>query len=317
MRRYLLALSCFVLAGIVGLGLLSSYRFWVLRDLDEADPRLGQLLRYQEEKIARLPAGAIDTVLIGDSSLGNGIDVREFDVAAGVRASSLALTGNFGFAGGLELLRQLAERQPIRNVILVYSIDAMASGAGHSGHVFVSPRPLVEGLTWGAQLSLLRDYATTLLNGRSATVLARKLLHGGVRQDALPKELYADDYVIIDAQMALDRLGYRVPGRVKPRAATYLRVIARLCAERKWNCLYAHGPVLARALDASDHARAYLVEADRVIASTGIKVIANSPVELTDDERGDTVFHAGLGKRPGVTRRYVDLLRNELVAPGR
>ena len=202
MRRYLLALSCFVLAGIVGLGLLSSYRFWVLRDLDEADPRLGQLLRYQEEKIARLPAGAIDTVLIGDSSLGNGIDVREFDVAAGVRASSLALTGNFGFAGGLELLRQLAERQPIRNVILVYSIDAMASGAGHSGHVFVSPRPLVEGLTWGAQLSLLRDYATTLLNGRSATVLARKLLHGGVRQDALPKELYADDYVIIDAQMA-------------------------------------------------------------------------------------------------------------------
>ncbi|MCJ7491053.1 MAG: hypothetical protein MUP15_02680, partial [Dehalococcoidia bacterium] len=41
-------------------------------------------------------------------------------------------------------------------------------------------------------------------------------------------------------------------------------------------------------------------------------VIANSPVELTDDERGDTVFHAGLGKRPSVTRRYVDLLRNDL-----
>ena len=32
MRRYLLTLSCFVLAGIVGLGLLSAYRFWILRD---------------------------------------------------------------------------------------------------------------------------------------------------------------------------------------------------------------------------------------------------------------------------------------------
>jgi hypothetical protein len=303
MRRYLLALSCFVLAGIVGLGLLSAYRFWVLRDLDDADPRLGHLLRYQEEKIARLPAGTIDTVLIGDSSLGNGIDIRAFDAAAGVHASSLALTGNFGFGGGLELLRQLAERQPIRNVILIYSIDAMASGAGHSGHVFASPRPLVEGLPWDAQLGLLRIYATTLLNGRSATILGRKLLHGGVNQDALPKELYADDYVVVDGQVALDRLGYRVPEKVKPRSATYLRVIARLCAERKWNCLYAHGPVLARALAASGHARSYLVEADRAIEGAGIKVVANSPVELTDDERGDTVFHASLGKRPDVTRR--------------
>ena len=59
--------------------------------------------------------------------------------------------------------------------------------------------------------------------------------------------------------------------------------------------------MLARALVASGHARSYLVEADRVLVSTGIKVIANSPVELTEDERGDTVFHAGLGKRPGVT----------------
>ncbi len=157
----------------------------------------------------------------------------------------------------------------------------------------------MEGLTWGAQLGLLRVYATTLLSGRSATILWRKLLHGGVRQDALPKDLYADDYVIADTQVALDRLGYRVPGRVKPRSAAYLKVIAQLCAERQWNCLYAHGPVLARALAASGHARSYLVEADRVIAGTGIKVIANSPVELTDDERGDTVFHAGLGKRPG------------------
>jgi hypothetical protein len=317
MRRYLLTLSCFALAGIVGLGLLSAYRFWILRDLDEADPRLGQLLRYQEEKIARLPAGTIDTVLIGDSSLGNGIDIRAFDAAAGVRASSLALTGNFGFAGGLELLRQLAERQPIRNVILIYSIDAMGSGAGHSGHFFVSPRPLVEGLTWDAQLGLLRIYATTLLNGRSATILGRKLLHGGISQDALPKELYADDYVIIDTQMALDRLGYRVPGRVKPRSAAYLKVIARLCAEKKWNCLYAHGPVLARALAASAHAHSYLVEADRAIEGAGIKVIANSPVELTDDERGDTVFHAGFSKRAEITRRYVDLLRSELSIPGR
>jgi hypothetical protein len=315
MRRYLLALSCFVLAGIVGLGLLSAYRFWVLRDLDEADPRLGQLVRYQEEKIARLPAGTIDTVLIGDSSLGNGIDIRAFDAAAGVRASSLALTGNFGFGGGLELLRQLAERQPIRNVILVYSIDAMASGSAHSGHFFVSPHPLVEGLSWGAQFSLLRVYASTLLNGRSAAILGGKLVRGDIWQDALPQELYADDYVISDAQVALDRLDYRVPVKVAPGSTTYLRPIALLCVERKWNCLYAHGPVLARALAASGHARTYLVEADRAIEGAGIKVIPNSPVELTDDERGDTVFHASLGKRPDVTRRYVDLLRNELLVP--
>ena len=75
--------------------------------------------------------------------------------------------------------------------------------------------------------------------------------------------------------------------------------------------------MLARALTASAHARSYLVEADRAIEGAGIKVIANSPVELTDDERGDTVFHAGLSKRAEVTRRYVDLLRSGLSIPGR
>ena len=202
-------------------------------------------------------------------------------------------------------------------MVLIYSIDAMANGSAHSGHFFVSPRPLVEGLSWGAQFTLLSVYARTLLNGRSATILGRKLLHGGVSQDALPKGLYADDYVIADTQVALDRLDYRVPVKVAPGSTTYLKPIARLRAERQWNCLYAHGPVLARALAASGHARSYLIEADRVIAGTGIKVIANSPVELTDDERGDTVFHAGLSKRAEVTRRYVDLLRSELSIPGR
>ena len=288
-RRYLLTFFLVVLSGAALFAYASAYRFWTLRDLDEGDPRLGQLLRYQEQKIARLTPNSIDTVFIGDSSLGNGIDAREFDIALGGRSVSLALTGNFGFGGGLALLTQVGERQPIRNVILFYSIDAMATGAAPEGYFFASPRLFVEGLSWRDGIGLVRAYASMLLNGHSALILARKLMHGdGLAQPELPEDLYANDYVISRAQIDLAGLSYEVPRSVNPGSTIYLSAIARLCAVRGWNCVYAHGPVLARSLDASVHAGAYLAEAQRVIGALGLQVVTASPVTLADAERGDT-----------------------------
>jgi len=319
MRLYLRTLLLVVLAGFVLFASASAYRFWILRDLDENDPRLGQLLRYQEQKIARLAPGSIDTVLIGDSSLGNGIDVRDFDSATGARSVSLALAGNFGYGGGLALLKQIAERQAVRNVILLYSIDAMATGSASSGYVFASPRPFVEGMSWRAQVSLLRVYASTLLNGHSAGYLARKWLRSDSWEKGLPEELYVHDYVISRAKLDVAGLSYRVPRAVNPSSTLYLEVLARLCAARAWNCVYAHGPILARALAASPHAGAYLAQARRAIEGTGLRVIAASPIVLADNERGDTVFHASIDERPAITRRYASLflpLLRRAASPG-
>lgn len=312
MRSYLLTFFLVVVAGAGLFAVASAHRYWVLRDLDERDLRLGQLLRYQEQKIARLPPGSIDTVLVGDSSLGNGIETRAFDAVAGTRSVSLALAGNFGFGGGLALLEQLAERQTIRNVVLVYSIDAMATGPAPMGFFFASPWPYVKGLPWRSQLALLRLYASTLLSGHSVAHLGRKWLRGEPWEAELPHDLFVHDYVISRAKIALAGLSYRVPRAVDPRSTLFLERLAGRCAAQGWNCVYAHGPILARSLAESPHASAYLERAGNAIQKAGLRVVAASPIALADDERGDTVFHAHIDARPAITHRYATLLQSML-----
>jgi hypothetical protein len=266
-------------------------------------------------RCASLAPNSIDTVFIGDSSLGNGISAPVFDAATGTHSVSLALTGNFGFGGGLGLLERLAGRQPIQNVVLVYSIEAMATGAAHSGYFFVSPYPFVEGIPWANQLDLLSEYASRLLNGHSAATLVHKWLSLNLKPDELATSLYADDYVISPARVDLGALKYSIPRRIKASSATYLTAIARLCAVRKWNCLYAHGPVLAQAIIASPQASTYLTAANALICAQGISVISGSPVLLADAERGDTVFHTHIDSRAAVTQRYAELLRPRLRLP--
>jgi len=70
-----------------------------------------------------------------------------------------ALTGNFGYGGGLVLLKRLAERQALRHVVLFYSIDAMALGPSYSGYFFTSPQPFATELCWRDKLQLLAVYA--------------------------------------------------------------------------------------------------------------------------------------------------------------
>lgn len=308
MNRYLLTFFAILVAGFGVFAATSAYRYWVLRDLDD-DERLGQLVRYQEEKIERLPANSVDTVFIGDSSLGNALDVGIFDAATQTRSVSLALAGNFGYGGGLVLLERLAERQTLRNVVLFYSIDAMALGAEYNGYFFTSPYPFEADISWNGKLGLLRTYATRLLNGQSVTRLLYRLVSDKSLTSGLPPELYADDYVVSRAQIKLSDITYHVPQRANPKSATFLAVIGRLCKARKWNCVYVHGPVLAKSLAASQHSEVYLAQARAMIEATGIRTAADTPLTMEDDERGDTVFHVSIVHRPDFTRRHAKLLR--------
>lgn len=64
----------------------------------------------------------IDTIFIGDSSLGNAINADYFDSIAGTHSYNLALTGSFGIEGSLVMLnRAVAQFPNLKNIVLIHT----------------------------------------------------------------------------------------------------------------------------------------------------------------------------------------------------
>jgi hypothetical protein len=308
MKTYLISLACFAVLGLLCVAGTVAVRYWIAFDLNVADERQGQLLAYQKEKIGALAPDSIETALLGDSTLGNAIEIGTFSEQTGSRSVSLALTGNFGYGGALVQLQALAKRQSkLRNVILFYSVDAMASGLLPDGYFFSTPVPALT-LPWRQEFALLRTYGNRLLDGLAAKDFLIRALMGKLPSQVRAPSLIEDDYVISRAQISLTNAdSYRVPRQPSESSVTFLAEIARLCANNAWDCLYVHGPVLSRSIAASPWANEYMSKANLLIETTGIKV-KGGPILMDDDERGDTVFHVHFNGRKEFTRKYITVL---------
>lgn len=306
MRSYFTTL---LLSAILCLGCVSSvlyYKYWVVWNLHD-DPSLGHIIRFQNEKIAGLPAGSIDTVFIGDSSLGNAVDAKLFDRLSNTRSVNLALTGSFAYAGGLVLLKKVAEEQPIRNVVLFYAIDAMARG-NNEGYFFAGGSPFDVNLTLRDRLGLFSRYSKRLLDARAAAAFLPKL---GTERDPIPARFYRDDYLVSDSKVRLDSelvKDFRMPGEVEREAIAFLNAIADLCQQKRWSCVYVHGTMLER-LATSEKAQAFVQLANRYIGNAGLNLVNDTALLMADQDRGDTIYHASRERRPDFTRKVFEMLR--------
>lgn len=312
MKSYLVALISFLIIGLLSVAGVVGARYWIARDISTADVRQGQLLRFQDEKIRNLAPGSIDTVFIGDSALGNAIDVSLFVRLNEHSAINLALTGSFGYGAGLYQLRELAKSQPrLRNVILLYSVDAMASGLLPEGYFFTSPIPVFS-LPAGQSIALLKTYLQRLIDAPAAGSFLLRGATGKLSALTISDTLRAEDYVISRGIISLeDAKRYKLPHRIQPSSTVFLAEIADLCRTKNWNCVYAHGPVLSSSLAASPWSRDYFDQAAQAIEGVGIKVIGG-PLAMANEDRGDTVFHVRFERRSEFTSRYTDLLKVEL-----
>ena len=82
------------------------------------------ILNYQLEKINSKEFKKIKTIIIGDSSAGNGIDAKYFSLLSGLNTSNLSLTGSWGIVGSTGILKNAIEKNSnIKNVIIMHTLD--------------------------------------------------------------------------------------------------------------------------------------------------------------------------------------------------
>jgi hypothetical protein len=103
------------LAGAIGGGLaavtLVSLVSWLCLSHGLVGWHFAQLYRYQLAELTVDEPAAV--VLVGDSSVGNAVDARAWSSTLGKPVLSLALSGDYGYRGTLNMLRRaLRGRQP-------------------------------------------------------------------------------------------------------------------------------------------------------------------------------------------------------------
>ena len=259
------------------------------------------LFLYQREKM-RAP-GPVDTVFVGDSSLGNAIDARVWSELTGRPARNLALTGAFGYGGTLNMARQSVGRHRPREIIIMQTPEMLTRSGGLLGYLHTLDRlPSLNEVP----LSVLLEAYVNL-----DTVIA---VAGRVLRASEPRHLDARLYDFVKQGRPLaeipgfaQRYGSEVLRREQLNAGhlPFLERIAALCRAERIRCTYAHGPILESYC--ANSAR-YFEEANAMIESTGLRVLPGTPICMPLSDAGDTQDHVRLERRPSYTAKYLELM---------
>jgi len=292
-RRYLAvfgcgtALVCLLIAALAAWG----HRTGMLVNAND-------LYRYQLDKLQA--AHGVDTVFLGDSSLGHAIEARYWERLSGRSALNLSLTAVYGYAGSLNMLhRVLAAGRP-RHVIIFHTIDMFTRPIEHEAYLRSTTRWFPFGkVPPSVTLQVYVNFDTALR-------VLRQLLLGGYdfpaidpERDSLPQRARAVDP---EKRYSGRRLQLK---DLRPEKLEYLRRIAALCAAEHLDCVYVHGPIVESICRESG---AYMNEVNRLIDSTGLRRIRGTPVCVPYADVGDADVHVRPDRRPEYTRRYFELI---------
>ncbi|MEO7726795.1 MAG: hypothetical protein ABIS45_06035 [Burkholderiales bacterium] len=268
-----------------------------------------ELYLFQRAKVDA--AGEMHTVFVGDSSLGNAIDARMWAVRTGEPALNLALTGAFGYGGSLNMIRRALAHGGLRRVVVMQTPDMLTRGISYRGYLLTSDRLFPLG---AVPLSVMVD---TYLSLDTALSVVTKMYSRSAPPAVDPIRDYIEQSRPLSARPAFVRR-YRAlrldTAAIVPGGLHYLHQIAALCRAEKLDCVYAHGPILdVYCASSSDYFKA----ANALIESTGLRVVAGTPVCMPLAEAGDSEDHVRPDLRAGYTKEYLDLINDFAAARSR
>lgn len=254
------------------------------------------LFRYQTEKIDGLRDLDIDVVFLGDSSLGNSISASHLTRVHGLTAANLALTGAYGFAGDLNMLRRVLRRMKPRLVVLMHTPHALERPASHRGLVFSA-----EEFADLAEAPAVAIVGAFLDIGTPLNVLA-----GTFARSARHNSRIQDDYVQQGARIdPPGPEGERGRAQVDPSNLRYLSALGQLCQDQGLRCIYLHGPYASPACEEKIER---LQAIDAAIREAGL-LPAGGPLCIPPRDLGDAPDHVAPEAKVRFTDAYLRLLR--------
>lgn len=261
------------------------------------------LYQHQLRKIADVRDA--DTVLLGDSSLGNAVDAAQFSRLTGTRAVSLALTGSYGHAGSYNLLKRLDGR-PVKNVVVMCTLDTMNRDVSYAGYLLTlaGTKDVLE-LPAAERVELVAAFYDQILSVRKFKTALRNLLGLGRQQFFIES-----DYIRQGRPVDPSRTAPMQKSRIIRDKLRFLVRIRDYCAARDINLIYVHGPIYEGVGRASAD---YTAEVNRLIGGTGVKLVPDLAF-ISREEVGDSADHVAPPFKAKFTAHYAELLKPHLRA---
>lgn len=303
MKRYVVSLTitaCVILTAMTALNIVGTLKGW------GNTWNFSPLLTYQIEKLEK--TDQLDVLLVGDSSLGNAIDARQWQKLLKRNVMSLALTGDFGYGGSFAMLARAVKRHTPKKVLIFHTLDNATLPVAHSGVFFAAEGwetlravpflPLLEtafsvDVTHHILLQLATDNVSTFKHDYTAnrdTIAALDYFPQRERKDA---GIYKSSPALMAANIPSNR-------------DFYLRKIAALCKGRKIDCLYVHGPLINYVCGPS---ASYVSHLSALVRRAGVDVAAQTPICLEPHQMGDAWDHVALEHRPDISKAYLKRVR--------
>lgn len=290
-RRYLLTAAAAVVAMVAAICVLS---LWGMQH-GLSEWRESELLRYQIGKIE--DTRQVDILLVGDSSLGNGIDARDWSRHLGLSVVSLPLVGTYGYEGTLNMLRRAVRQTRPRVVVVMQTLDMMRR------------KPSWPGALYTAQtLGDLADVPpAAMLSSLATWDIPAGMLQAAATGEAIDPAIPRTDYVPQDRTRFGGTLYPRTyePKAVRKDAAASLDRIGDYCREQGLTCLYASGPYLNPQCAES---RGYAAAIADIARKAGLIPVDGTPVCMPRSDVGDSEDHVIPWRRPQYSEIYRALI---------
>ena len=260
-----------------------------------------QLYIYQINKLNQ-DHSEIDTIFIGDSSLGNAINSSLFNSLSGMNSVNLALSGLYGYAGSYNMIKKAVKRNHIKNVVLVHTLDMVSRPVSYIGYLYsMNTFSDFYELKLYEKLNLLETSINTLF---SINNLKRILLYFFFQN--VKKYTIDNDYIKQTKRMKINNTTPKKSIRVNDEKKIFLTKIVHFCKQYKINLLYLHGPHL------NNIDRRSIMNINKIIQSTGIELIKNIHY-LAPDQIGDNTDHVLPSYKNMITELYYTALKEKLI----
>ena len=299
-RRYLVT---FLGGMIIIIGTVCSTNFVGYFVLDRTPH--SDLLSDQIRKLEAIEKPGL--ILLGDSALGNGVSAKKLDDILRLPITSLALTGSWGYGSALGLLQRFREDRLPKTVILVFSIDAMSRSVNHQGLLLATPHRLTE---MTANVDVIKSAAALLFSWENTKEWIRiRLLGDALELDATADYIPQGESIADYPERIRKRRQLGANLSINKSRLYYLRRIVAFCTRKRIDCFYAHGPIEKTYLKEN---RAFVVRATRAIQSLGLRVVAETPIQLVPAQLGDTLDHVAPRHKSSTTARFGALLARHI-----
>lgn len=255
------------------------------------------LYNHQTRKIAELKD--IDTVFVGDSSLGNSIDADLFSKETGTRSANLALTGHYSYAGACNILKRM-EGNPVKNVVVMATIDTFIRDTSYGGYLLtLTDRTDFQELSRDEQSRIVSAFYDMILSSGNFKVTLKSLLGFGKRGFEIEA-----DYIRQNAPIDPREYPPFEKSHINPDKTRFLKKLLQYCKDRNIRVIHVHGPIYEGMGARSPE---YVEEANRILSETDALIIPDLTL-IPLEEIGDSADHVAPKFKARYTERYARLL---------